>query len=209
MVKPTSKTKAKTTSPIRGPLGREIRAEAKALGLSEREYLRLSIALSKALRESFGDSVGVSPRQLLQLVDSPLFGVLLKGLISTAVNTVNSKLDSNVDKEPQPSRESNGMNERQSLQGQPVTPSRTPQSRPTFQQPIAPWQQQQQQQPMPPMQPQPSPYPYPHGVDAFGNRQPYPPMSPGQVPRPDNTRPASPSNRNDNEPFNPSGWNRP
>ncbi|MFB5191614.1 hypothetical protein [Alicyclobacillus fastidiosus] len=69
-------------------MSRQIRLEAKALGLTEREYLRLTLALSKALRESFGASSGLKTKEFLSFVESPMFSILLKGIVQTALSTM-------------------------------------------------------------------------------------------------------------------------
>ncbi|WAH40449.1 hypothetical protein NZD89_19225 [Alicyclobacillus fastidiosus] len=69
-------------------MSRQIRLEAKALGLTEREYLRLTLALSKALRESFGASSELNTKEFLSFVESPMFSILLRGIVQTALSTI-------------------------------------------------------------------------------------------------------------------------
>jgi hypothetical protein len=62
---------------------RVIVREAKALGLSTNEYMRLIIGLASSLREGIGDDKKVEGRQLLQLVENPLFTVILKTVVQS------------------------------------------------------------------------------------------------------------------------------
>lgn len=71
----------------------QIRKEARALGITQAEYLRLTLALSSALRESLRDSQ-LDARSLLALVESPVFSMLLQGIGKTALDAVQSDNDS-------------------------------------------------------------------------------------------------------------------
>ncbi|WAH35543.1 hypothetical protein [Alicyclobacillus dauci] len=115
-------------------LNKRIRAEAKALGLSHQEYLRLTLAISKALRESFGASGKVPPKELVMLVESPMFSMLLRGIVQTALSSVNGdSLRSETDSSSSSPDMSDEQGPSQSIPGnmaQPRVPGRHPQMNP-------------------------------------------------------------------------------
>lgn len=72
---------------------RIIEREAKAVGLSTNEYMRLIIGLASSLRESFGETTKVEGRQLLQLIENPIFIAVLKTVVQSVA--LSNQEDSN------------------------------------------------------------------------------------------------------------------
>lgn len=159
---------------------RRIRQEAKALGLSQSEYLRLTLALSAALRESLGET-GIDTKTLLTFVESPMFSLLLGSIAKTAISSI----------------QSDGAEKPADKSAVTVQPnSEDTQRRPVYpQMPHQPWHQMQQPglhhgmqhlsppngqaRPMPPQNPYPSqplyPYGYPYRpqvTSSLGSAQP-------------------------------------
>jgi hypothetical protein len=100
----------------------EIRKEAKALGLTAGEYLRLLIALSKSLRKGLLQEQTFDARALLQLAESPLFATLIQYVAQSASTMVTQDAD-----EESPSAEARKPSEA------PPPPSQPPSS------PSEPW----------------------------------------------------------------------
>lgn len=61
----------------------KIRAEAKALGLAPNQYMRFIVNSAATLRESLAFERKVDGKQLIALIDNPLFGALLRTLVQT------------------------------------------------------------------------------------------------------------------------------
>ncbi|GEO25069.1 hypothetical protein AAC03nite_08540 [Alicyclobacillus acidoterrestris] len=111
-------------------LSRKLRSEAKALGMSEDEYLRLTLSLSKALRESLGSTKELNAKQFLSFVESPMFAILLKGIVQTAMSTFTQKSDDNSEKptegEPKPNTYRPMQPSQPPVAVQPGSPRRAP-----------------------------------------------------------------------------------
>ncbi|MFD1677331.1 hypothetical protein [Alicyclobacillus fodiniaquatilis] len=86
--------KTRKTSVAQAKLEQRIRAEAKKLGLSHKEYLRLTLAISTALRDAFGDATQWQAKQLLTIVESPMFNILLKSVAQTTLSNLQTNDDS-------------------------------------------------------------------------------------------------------------------
>lgn len=129
---PTS-TRANNQQRKKTYLLHRIRREAKTLGMTQSEYLRLTLALSGALRSSFGDS-GLDPKALLTLVESPIFSMLLQSIGKTALDAVQSqgKTADNSDEQrqnlpqPQPRQQTTSPYYRQPIQEMPRMPQMPP-----------------------------------------------------------------------------------
>ncbi|WP_067620720.1 hypothetical protein [Alicyclobacillus acidiphilus] len=81
--------KSKRSGKKLSKLAREIREEARALNLTEREYYRLTLAISKTLRSAITES-GMSAKDVLGLFDSPIVGTLIRSMLSTVVTGLQS-----------------------------------------------------------------------------------------------------------------------
>lgn len=67
----------------------DVRTEARALGLTTQEYLRLLLALSKSLRRGLLKRQNIDAKALLQLVESPIFGGLIQYVANSAGSLTN------------------------------------------------------------------------------------------------------------------------
>lgn len=99
-----AQTSARSKQPRRksSKLSRAIREEAKALQLTEREYYRLTLVLSKTLRTALKDT-GMSAKELLALFDSPIVSSLIQTMMSTVVSGLQSNTDTSNDNMAAPS----------------------------------------------------------------------------------------------------------
>lgn len=145
---PVKKKSKKTKVTSQSKLNRRIAEEAKSLGMSRSEYLRLTLALSKSLREALQKETNIDPVALLTFVESPLFSVLLQSLVQTAVSSLKPGDDEKDSTSQSPQQSTN----------QPQAPAVRPQQpmyprpAPGFQPPYPPTGQ---YAPMRPMQQQP------------------------------------------------------
>ncbi|EPZ43984.1 hypothetical protein N007_11850 [Alicyclobacillus acidoterrestris ATCC 49025] len=124
-----AKRKHKPTRSL-ATLSRKLRSEAKALGMSEDEYLRLTLSLSKALRESLGSTKELNAKQFLNFVESPMFAILLKGIVQTAMSTFTQKSDDGSENPTEDETKPNPYGPMQPIQppvpAQPGSPRRAP-----------------------------------------------------------------------------------
>lgn len=78
-------------------IGSEHRAkivrEAKSLGMSANEYMRLMLTLSSTLRENLHLDAGLKPKDLLKLVENPMFSMLIQWLAKNALSTIKEQAD--------------------------------------------------------------------------------------------------------------------
>lgn len=110
-------------------LQKDVRAEARALGLTNEEYLRLLLALSKSLRHGLLKQQNIDAKALLQLAESPIFSGLIEYVAESAKNLTSSK-----EKDETESREPK-QNERPSANPQSVQQPQQSGMRPQAQQP--------------------------------------------------------------------------
>jgi len=76
-------------------LTRRIHAEAKALGLKPNEYLRLVLAIATHLRDGVGNHGTLQAKEMLALVENPLFGMLFSTVTQSLLKQQESSNDDN------------------------------------------------------------------------------------------------------------------
>ncbi|WDL97457.1 hypothetical protein [Alicyclobacillus sp. ALC3] len=88
-------------------LQKDVRAEARALGLTNEEYMRLLLALSKSLRHGLLKQQNIDAKALLQLAESPIFSGLIQYVAESAKNLTSSKKQDEIaGREPQQNEQS-------------------------------------------------------------------------------------------------------
>jgi len=160
------------------PMRRRITSEAAALGLTSAEYMRLLLSLSSAFRQHVFTDNKMDAKAILQLVESPWFGVMMQW-VASSINT---------------SMQNDETSDKPTIADVPQgTPKITPNSEPGRQPfPYHPAQQRPQQQMMPPWG---QPYPLQRPVPMY-------PSVPQQQPQ------QSASPQSGQTPPRPMNWNR-
>lgn len=64
----------------------KVAKEAKSLGLTSSEYMRLMLSVSSTLRENVHLDSTLQPRELLKLVENPLFSLVLQWITKNALS---------------------------------------------------------------------------------------------------------------------------
>lgn len=125
-------------------LQQRILTEAKQLGLTSNEYLRLILALSTTLRKSIPGGPKMNGKQLLAFVDNPIFSLVLQSVIGTIMKqTENSEKNESETKSSINNQnelpESNEPPTVQNQNGYPQNPYlQQPQATPSQQRPVPP-----------------------------------------------------------------------
>jgi hypothetical protein len=82
---------------------RKILREAKLLGLTSDEYMRLMLSLSSTLRENLNLNADLKAKELLRLVENPLFGLVLQWVTSNTLSSMLSQSEDDSTSTPSPS----------------------------------------------------------------------------------------------------------
>lgn len=120
-------------------LARKIHQEAKALGLQPNEYLRLILAIAGHLRDGIGATGKLQAREMLELVENPIFGILFSTVTQSIIKQQTTSENDSTSLQPKP--------------GDAAAESAVPQPHPpVLQQPLHPWYPGHVPQPYPPAQ---------------------------------------------------------
>ncbi len=81
-------------------LRRTIQSEAKKLGISPAEYINLSVGVAKNIRESFGSGQEKDAHQLLNIIQNPVFVILLRTFAESFLKQMSTDKETKTDTEP-------------------------------------------------------------------------------------------------------------
>lgn len=99
----TKRARAKGDLRVSPQNRRKILKEAKLLGLTPDEYMRLMLSLSSTLRENLNLNADLKAKELLRLVENPLFALVLQWVTSNTLSSMLSPADDNSTSTPRPS----------------------------------------------------------------------------------------------------------